>query len=102
MHVRPFSIYRQEISTFTELPLAKHIDTGVARIKLGSALLRQNRYAEAEAETRAGYEIRNHEKGVESKHRYEFERETAVHWCPVLFVLLDFHYLVSSSGAAEE
>jgi hypothetical protein len=99
---RADKIYGQEISTFTELQSAKHIDTGVARIKLGRALLRQNRYAEAEAETRAGYEIRNHEKGVESKHRYEFERETAVNWCPVLFVLLDFHYLVSSSGAAEE
>jgi serine/threonine-protein kinase len=46
---RADKIYRQEISTFTELQSAKHIDTGVARIKLGRALLRQNRYAEAEA-----------------------------------------------------
>lgn len=89
-------------SSFYRLQSANHIDTGVARIKLGRALRRQNRYAEAEAETRAGYEIRNHEKGVESKHRYEFERETAVNWCPLLFELLAFRFVVSSRGAADE
>jgi eukaryotic-like serine/threonine-protein kinase len=33
------------------------VNTGIARIKLGRTLLRQNRYKEAEAETLAGYEI---------------------------------------------
>jgi eukaryotic-like serine/threonine-protein kinase len=54
---RAEKIYRQVIPIFTESQSANHINTGVARIKLGRALLRQNRYAEAEAETRAGYEI---------------------------------------------
>src|SRR5271170_6267000 len=34
-----------------------HINTGIARIKLGRTLLRQHRYGEAEAETHAGYDI---------------------------------------------
>jgi serine/threonine-protein kinase len=34
-----------------------HINTGIARIKLGRTLLRQQRYADAEVETRAGYDI---------------------------------------------
>lgn len=49
--------YRQVIPIFTESQSANHINTGVARIKLGRALLRQNRYLDAEVETRAGYEI---------------------------------------------
>jgi serine/threonine protein kinase len=54
---RAEKIYRQVIPIFTESQSANHINTGIARIKLGRALLRQNRYAEAESETRAGYEI---------------------------------------------
>ena len=54
---RAENIYLQVIPIFTESQSANHINTGVARIKLGRTLLRQNRYAEAEAETRAGYEI---------------------------------------------
>jgi len=34
-----------------------HLNTGIARIKLGRSLLRQRRYAEAAAESLAGYEI---------------------------------------------
>ncbi len=33
------------------------MNTGIARIKLGRALLRQDRWKEAERESRAGYEI---------------------------------------------
>ena len=55
--LRAEKIYRQVIPIFTESQSANHINTGVARIKLGRSLLRQNRYAEAEAETHAGYEI---------------------------------------------
>jgi len=50
-------IYRQVIPIFSESQSANHINTGVARIKLGRTLLRQNRFADAEAESRAGYEI---------------------------------------------
>ena len=54
---RAEEIYRQAIPIFAESQSANHINTGIARIKLGRSLLRQNRYAEAEAETRAGYGI---------------------------------------------
>jgi serine/threonine-protein kinase len=54
---RAEKVYRQVIPIFTESQSANHINTGVARIKLGRTLLRQNRFAEAEAETRPGYEI---------------------------------------------
>jgi len=33
------------------------LNVGIGRIRLGRALLREKRYAEAEVETRAGYEI---------------------------------------------
>lgn len=36
---------------------AEHINTGIGRIKLGRALLRAGRYAEAVEESLAGYEI---------------------------------------------
>jgi tetratricopeptide (TPR) repeat protein len=55
--LRAEKIYRQVIPIFIESQSANHINTGVARIKLGRTLLRQNRYVEAEAETRPGYEI---------------------------------------------
>jgi serine/threonine protein kinase/tetratricopeptide (TPR) repeat protein len=54
---RAEKIFRQVIPIFTESQSANHINTGVARIKLGRTLLRQSRYADAEAETRPGYEI---------------------------------------------
>jgi serine/threonine-protein kinase len=54
---RAEKIYRQVIPVFAESQSANHINSGVARIKLGRTLLRQNRYGEAEAESRAGYEI---------------------------------------------
>ena len=49
--------YRMVIPIYTEAQSATSSNTGIARIKLGRTLLRQRRYAEAEAETRAGYDI---------------------------------------------
>jgi len=54
---RAEKIFRQVIPLYTETQSATHINTGIARIKLGRTLLRQQRHAEAVAETRAGYEI---------------------------------------------
>jgi len=54
---RAEAIYRQAIPIYIESQSATHINTGIARIKLGRALLRQQRYAEAVVETRAGYDI---------------------------------------------
>jgi serine/threonine-protein kinase len=49
--------FRIVIPIYIEAQSANNINTGIARIKLGRTLLRQNRYAEAEAETRAGYDV---------------------------------------------
>jgi eukaryotic-like serine/threonine-protein kinase len=49
--------YRLVIPIYTEAQSATSTNTGIARIKLGRSLLRQRRFAEAETETRAGYEI---------------------------------------------
>ena len=54
---RAEKIFRRVISLYTETQSATHINTGIARIKLGRTLLRQQRPSEAEVETRAGYDI---------------------------------------------
>jgi serine/threonine-protein kinase len=50
-------LYREAIRIYTEKQGPTHVNVGIARIKLGRTLLRQQRYAESEAETRAGYDI---------------------------------------------
>jgi eukaryotic-like serine/threonine-protein kinase len=54
---RAEKLYRQAIPIYTQSQSPTHINTGIARIKLGRTLLRQHRYAEAEAESHAGYDI---------------------------------------------
>jgi serine/threonine-protein kinase len=54
---RAEKIFRQVVPMYTETLSADNINTGIARVKLGQTLLRQGRYAEAETESRAGYEI---------------------------------------------
>jgi eukaryotic-like serine/threonine-protein kinase len=49
--------YRLAIPVYTEAQSATSSNVGIARIKLGRALLRQKHYAEAEKQTRAGYDI---------------------------------------------
>jgi serine/threonine-protein kinase len=51
------SLYREALAEFEESQGATHINTGIAHIKLGRALLRQERFAEAAAESRRGYDI---------------------------------------------
>ena len=50
-------MFRDAVRRFTEAQSAEHMNTGIARIKLGRALLRQKRYVEAERETLAGFEV---------------------------------------------
>jgi len=50
-------MYRAAVATFSETQSREHLNTGIARIKLGRALLRQGRIAEAEIESKAGYDI---------------------------------------------
>lgn len=54
---RAEEIFRQVIPLYIETLSATDINAGIARIKLGRTLLRQNRYAEAATQTRAGYDI---------------------------------------------
>ncbi|HEY0704463.1 MAG TPA: tetratricopeptide repeat protein [Candidatus Acidoferrales bacterium] len=54
---RAEKIFRQAVALYTETQSPTHVNTGIARIKLGNTLLHQKRYEEAEAESRAGYDI---------------------------------------------
>ena len=49
-------IFRDVIRRLTEVLPADNVNTGIAHIKLGRVLLRQNRYAEAAEQTRAGFD----------------------------------------------
>ncbi|HKF26546.1 MAG TPA: serine/threonine-protein kinase [Candidatus Acidoferrum sp.] len=50
-------IFRDVIRRLTEVLPPDNVNTGIARIKLGRVLLRQNRYMEAEEETHGGFDI---------------------------------------------
>jgi len=47
---RAEKLFRQVIHLFTETQSAHHINTGIARIKLGRTLLHERRFGEAESE----------------------------------------------------
>ena len=50
-------MYRAAVATFSATQSPVHLNTGIARIKLGRSLLRQGRTADAEVESKAGYDI---------------------------------------------
>ncbi len=50
-------LFRQAIDIYSRTQSPRHLNTGIARLKLGRTLLREGRFAEADAETRAGYDI---------------------------------------------
>jgi serine/threonine-protein kinase len=50
-------LFREAIEIYLKTLSADHLNTGIARVKLGRTLLRENRFAEAEAESRVGYDI---------------------------------------------
>jgi len=54
---RAEQLFRDVIRRYAETLPADNVNTAIAHIKLGRTLLRQNRYKDAEPETRAGYEI---------------------------------------------
>ncbi len=54
---RAEALFREAIDIYTNTLPPTHTNIGIARIKLGRTLLRQKRYAEAVAESLAGYEI---------------------------------------------
>ena len=56
-HKRAEPFYREAIAMYEATQGAQHMNTGIGRLKLGDALVGQERYAEAETELLAGYEI---------------------------------------------
>ena len=50
-------IFRDVVRRFTETLGPDNVNTGIAQIKLGRALLRQSKYDEAQAATLAGYDV---------------------------------------------
>ncbi|HEX9606999.1 MAG TPA: tetratricopeptide repeat protein, partial [Gemmatimonadaceae bacterium] len=50
-------MYREAVSILSRAQSPDHLNTGIARIKLGRSLLRQGRTPEAERESKAGYDI---------------------------------------------
>lgn len=56
-YARAEQLFRDVVRRFTESLSADNVNTGIARIKLGRSLLRQNRFGDAQQETMAGYQI---------------------------------------------
>jgi serine/threonine-protein kinase len=50
-------LFREALEIYTRTLPPAHTNIGIGRIKLGRVLLRQHRYAEAAAESLAGYEL---------------------------------------------
>lgn len=53
---RAEELFRDVVHRFTETLSADNVNTGIAHIKLGRTLLRENRFADAQVESLAGYE----------------------------------------------
>ena len=54
---RAEQMYREAVRRYTVAQGPNHTNTGIARVKLGHVLLKERRFAEAQAETQAGYDI---------------------------------------------
>jgi serine/threonine-protein kinase len=50
-------MFRDVVARYTRALSAEHLNTAIARVRLGRALVRQKRWREAASESRAGYEI---------------------------------------------
>jgi serine/threonine-protein kinase len=55
-YVRAEGQFREVVRLFTETLGTNNVNTGIAHIKLGRTLLRENKFADAQVETLAGYE----------------------------------------------
>jgi serine/threonine protein kinase/Flp pilus assembly protein TadD len=56
-NLRAEQFFRQALAMYSQTLPPGSLDEGITRIKLGRALLRQDRFADAHAETYAGYQI---------------------------------------------
>lgn len=55
-YARAEQLFRDVVRRFTETLSADNVNTGIAHIKLGRTLLRENRFADAQVESLEGYE----------------------------------------------
>jgi len=55
-YARAEELFRDVVQRFTETLSADNVNTGIAHIKLGRTLLRENKYADAQVESLAGYQ----------------------------------------------
>jgi len=61
---------------------AEHQLVGIARVRLGRAILRQRRYSEAENESRAGYELlmkQTNRRRTGSTRRAQISKKNTMH-----------------------
>jgi serine/threonine-protein kinase len=56
-YARAEAMYRDVVARYEKALPAGHVNTAVARIRLGRSLLRQRRFGEAVAESQAGYQM---------------------------------------------
>jgi serine/threonine-protein kinase len=56
-NVHAEQLFRQALAMYATTLPAGSVDEGITRIKLGRALLRQDRYGDAQAQSQAGYQI---------------------------------------------
>ena len=54
---RAEQLYREVVRRYTAAQGPNHTNTGIAHVKLGRVLLRERRFAEAQVETQAGYDV---------------------------------------------
>jgi len=65
---RAEQFYRDAIQVFADTLPAGHLNMGIARIKLGRALVRELRFQEAESELLSGYAILSKQANPSSVH----------------------------------
>ena len=56
-YARSEQLYRDALKLYTDSLPAGHLNIAIAHVRLGGVLFRDKRYSEAEAESRAGYEL---------------------------------------------
>ena len=73
-------LFRDVVRRYTETLSADNVNTGIARIKLGRTLLRENRFKDAEVETLAGYEIESKQTNPSTSYLHAARKDLAAEY----------------------
>ena len=76
-YIRAEPLLRDVVQRFTQALPAGHVNTGMARIRLGRALAAEKRYQEAEVESMAGYSILTKQTSPSAKWLQEARQDLA-------------------------